>query len=74
MLGTDRFRRSDTRANLRQFFEMDRNYIAHATIDALAREGKMRGKDLARAIKQYRIDVEKLIQLRFEGSLEIFSR
>ncbi len=59
VLGTDGFGRSDTRANLRRHFEVDRYYIAHAAIDALAKEGKMTGKDVSRAIKLYRIDVEK---------------
>jgi pyruvate dehydrogenase E1 component len=59
VLGTDGFGRSDTRANLRRFFEVDRYYIAHAAIAALAAEGKMNGKDVARAIKQYKIDAEK---------------
>jgi len=59
VLGTDGFGRSDTRANLRRFFEVDRYYIAHAAIAALAAEGKMNGKDVARAIKQYKIDVDK---------------
>ena len=59
VLGTDGFGRSDTRANLRRFFEVDRYYIAHAAIAALAAEGKMNGKDVARAIKQYKIDPEK---------------
>ena len=58
-LGTDGFGRSDTRANLRRHFEVDRYYIAHAAIAALAKEGKMTGKDVARAIKQYKIDAEK---------------
>jgi hypothetical protein len=35
-------------------------HIAHAAIAALAKEGKMTGKDVARAIKQYKIDVEKV--------------
>ncbi|MFC4726901.1 pyruvate dehydrogenase (acetyl-transferring), homodimeric type [Coralloluteibacterium thermophilus] len=60
VLGTDGFGRSDTRANLRRFFEVDRYYIAHAAIAALAAEGKMNGKDVARAIKEYRIDPEKV--------------
>ena len=60
VLGTDGFGRSDTRANLRRFFEVDRYYIAHAAIAALAADGKMTGKDVARAIKQYKIDVEKV--------------
>ncbi|MFT3807112.1 pyruvate dehydrogenase (acetyl-transferring), homodimeric type [Arenimonas sp.] len=59
VLGTDGFGRSDTRANLRRFFEVDRYYIAHAAIAALAAEGKMNAKDVARAIKQYKIDPEK---------------
>ncbi len=59
VLGTDGFGRSDTRANLRRFFEVDRYYIAHAAISALAAEGKMNAKDVARAIKQYKIDPEK---------------
>ena len=40
VLGTDGFGRSDTRANLRRFFEVDRYYIAHAAIAALAKEGR----------------------------------
>jgi pyruvate dehydrogenase E1 component len=59
VLGTDGFGRSDTRANLRRHFEVDRFHIAHAAIAALAAEGKMTGKDVARAIKQYRLDVDK---------------
>jgi pyruvate dehydrogenase E1 component len=59
VLGTDGFGRSDTRANLRRHFEVDRFHIAHAAIAALAAEGKMTAKDVARAIKQYKIDSEK---------------
>jgi pyruvate dehydrogenase E1 component len=59
VLGTDGFGRSDTRGNLRRFFEVDRYYIAHAAIAALAAEGKMNAKDVARAIKTYNIDPEK---------------
>lgn len=59
VLGTDGFGRSDTRANLRRHFEVDRYYIAHAAIDALAKEGKMTAKDAARAIKLYKIDVDR---------------
>ena len=59
VLGTDGFGRSDTRANLRRHFEVDRYYIAHAAIAALAAEGKMTAKDVARAIKLYKIDAEK---------------
>ncbi|KFN49043.1 pyruvate dehydrogenase (acetyl-transferring), homodimeric type [Arenimonas composti] len=59
VLGTDGFGRSDTRANLRRFFEVDRHHIAHAAIAALAAEGKMNARDVARAIKTYKIDLHK---------------
>ena len=59
VLGTDGFGRSDTRANLRRHFEVDRVHIAHAAIAALAEDGKMTGKDVARAIKQYKLDGDK---------------
>jgi len=60
VLGTDGFGRSDTRANLRRFFEVDRYYIAHAAIAALAADGHMNAKDVARAIKEYKLDPEKV--------------
>ncbi len=59
VLGTDGYGRSDTRANLRRHFEVDRHWIAHAAIAALAAEGKMTAKDVARAIKQYKLDTDK---------------
>ncbi|MFC7301837.1 pyruvate dehydrogenase (acetyl-transferring), homodimeric type [Cognatiluteimonas weifangensis] len=59
VLGTDGFGRSDTRANLRRFFEVDRYHVAQAAIAALAADGKMTAKDVARAIKLYKIDAEK---------------
>ncbi len=58
-LGTDGFGRSDTRDNLRRFFEVDRNYIAHATVAALAEEGTLKKSDVAKAIKLYGIDAGK---------------
>jgi pyruvate dehydrogenase E1 component len=59
VLGTDGFGRSDTRANLRRFFEVDRYYIAHAAVAALAADGRMNAKDVARAVKEYRLDRDK---------------
>ncbi|WP_300615498.1 pyruvate dehydrogenase (acetyl-transferring), homodimeric type [Dokdonella sp.] len=59
VLGTDGFGRSDTRAHLRGFFEVDRYWIAHAAIAALAAEGKMNPEDVARAIKLWKLDPEK---------------
>jgi pyruvate dehydrogenase E1 component len=59
VLGTDGYGRSDTRANLRRHFEVDRYHVAHAAIAALAAEGKMTAKDVARAIKHYKIEAGK---------------
>ncbi len=59
VLGTDGFGRSDTRANLRGFFEVDRYWIAHAAIAALAADGEMNPEDVARAIKLWKLDPEK---------------
>ncbi|MFZ1391396.1 MAG: pyruvate dehydrogenase (acetyl-transferring), homodimeric type, partial [Dokdonella sp.] len=58
-LGTDGYGRSDSREALRGFFEVDRYWIAHAAIAALAAEGKMNPQDVARALKQWKIDPEK---------------
>jgi pyruvate dehydrogenase E1 component len=60
VLGTDGFGRSDTREHLRAFFEVDRYWIAQAAISALAAEGKMSAKDVARAIKTWKLDTEKV--------------
>jgi pyruvate dehydrogenase E1 component len=54
VLGTDGYGRSDTRENLRRFFEVDRFHVAQAAIAALAADGKMTAKDVARAIKLYK--------------------
>ena len=48
-LGTDGFGRSDTRAELRAFFEVDRQSIVLAAIDALHRDGRVGDDRLARA-------------------------
>jgi len=59
VLGTDGFGRSDTRANLRRHFEVDRFYIAQAAVHALAEDGKLTDKDVARAIKAWGIVGDK---------------
>jgi pyruvate dehydrogenase E1 component len=59
VLGTDGYGRSDTRDNLRRHFEVDRFHVAQAAIAALAADGKMTAKDVARAIKLYKIDSDK---------------
>jgi pyruvate dehydrogenase E1 component len=59
-LGTDGYGRSETRAGLRDFFEVDHRYVIVATLAALARDGKIDRSDVAQAIKTYEIDPEKL--------------
>jgi pyruvate dehydrogenase E1 component len=55
VLGTDGFGRSDTRAALRSFFEVDRNQIVIAALSALARSGDTDRKRVAEAIARYEI-------------------
>jgi pyruvate dehydrogenase E1 component len=59
VLGTDGFGRSDTRANLRRFFEVDRHYVAHATLAALADAGQLPRGAVTRAMQLYGIDPAK---------------
>jgi len=54
-LGTDGFGRSDTRAALRRFFEIDRTHIVLAALAALASEGAIDARSCARAIERYAI-------------------
>jgi pyruvate dehydrogenase E1 component len=58
-LGTDGFGRSDTRAKLRSFFEVDHPQIALAALAALAAEGRLDRKIMAAAIRRYGIDPER---------------
>jgi pyruvate dehydrogenase E1 component len=58
-LGTDGFGRSDTRENLRHFFEVDRYYIVLTVVWALATEGKLDMEVAENVIKKYNIDKEK---------------
>ena len=60
VLGTDGFGRSDTRAHLRHFFEVDRYYIAVTALYALAQEKTIPFKQVTEALKKYNIDPEKL--------------
>jgi len=55
-LGTDGYGRSDSRVNLRRFFEVDANHIASAAMVQLFREGSVTEKDVTAAIKKYDID------------------
>jgi pyruvate dehydrogenase E1 component len=58
-LGTDGFGRSDNRASLREFFEVNANHIAWAALMALAAENKFKTEDLRKAAKELSIDPEK---------------
>ena len=58
-LGTDGYGRSDSRAALRQHFEVDRRYITVAALKALADEGMLDQKTVAQAIEKFGIDPEK---------------
>ena len=55
-LGTDGFGRSDKRAALRKFFEVDSKSIAIAAIEALARAEMIEYSELTAALEQYEID------------------
>ena len=56
VLGTDGFGRSDTRAALRRFFEVDRHYVVVAALKALADEGKIDAQRVQEAIERFEID------------------
>ncbi len=59
-LGTDGFGRSDSRANLRSFFEVDTDFIVFTTLAQLVKKGKLDKKVLAEAMKKHNIDPEKI--------------
>jgi pyruvate dehydrogenase E1 component len=58
-LGTDGFGRSESRAALRDHFEVDARFVTVATLAALAREGQIDAKVVQKAIKDLDINVEK---------------
>jgi pyruvate dehydrogenase E1 component len=53
VLGTDGFGRSDTRKELRRFFEVDRFSIVVATLSALAADGQLDHARAVEAIERY---------------------
>jgi pyruvate dehydrogenase E1 component len=59
VLGTDGFGRSDSRDNLRRFFEVDRHYVVIAALKALAEDGEVPAGKVAEAVKKYGIDTKK---------------
>jgi len=58
-LGTDGFGRSENRASLRDFFEVDAKHIVLATLHALAGEGQVAGDVLEKSIRDLGISPEK---------------
>jgi pyruvate dehydrogenase E1 component len=58
-LGTDGFGRSESRASLRDFFEVDAKHIVLATLNALARDKQFKPEELQKAIKDLGINPEK---------------
>ncbi len=59
VLGTDGYGRSDTRAQLRKHFEVNRYYIAITALNSLKEEGKVPASKVKEAIKKYGIDPDK---------------
>jgi pyruvate dehydrogenase E1 component len=58
-LGTDGFGRSEDRASLRKFFEVDARSVAAATLSALLREKAIDAKVVTKAFKDLEIDPDK---------------
>ena len=59
VLGTDGFGRSDSRAKLRHFFEVNRYFVAIAALKALAESGEIKARTVSEAIRKYGIDPGK---------------
>jgi pyruvate dehydrogenase E1 component len=60
VLGTDGFGRSETRVALRRFFEVDAECTVIATLSALAKQGAVDKKVVAQAMKDLKVDPEKV--------------
>ena len=58
-LGTDGFGRSDSRAALRDFFEVDRKAVVLSALKALADEGALDMDTVGKAIRKFGIDPDK---------------
>ena len=58
-LGTDGYGRSDYRRKLREFFEVDRHFVAVAALKARADEGRIEPAQVGAALKKYGIDPAK---------------
>jgi len=59
VLRTDGLGRSDARAALRDFFEVDRHYVTLAALKALADEGSTDHRLVNQPIDKYAIDASR---------------
>jgi pyruvate dehydrogenase E1 component len=59
VLGTDGYGRSDYRRKLRDFFEVDRRYVAAAALQALVQDGALTPDVAAGAIQKFGINADK---------------
>jgi pyruvate dehydrogenase E1 component len=59
VLGTDGFGRSDTRAALREHFEVNRYFVVISALKALADEGALSAGVVTQAIEKYGINPNK---------------
>jgi pyruvate dehydrogenase E1 component len=64
VLGTDGFGRSDSRASLRDFFEVDHKYIVIMALSTLVKTGGIKPKVVEQAIQDFKIDVNKTYPLK----------
>ncbi len=62
-LGTDGFGRSDTRAALREYFEVDPRFITLAALSGLADAGRIKQDKVQKAIKEMDLNPEKVSPL-----------
>ena len=60
VLGTDGFGRSDTREQLRKFFEVNRHYVVLEALKGLAKQGQIKPDVVQQAIDKYGLDAEKV--------------
>ncbi len=58
-LGTDGFGRSETREELRSFFEINRFYIVMTALESLSNEGKVEKNKVQDAILKYKLNTDK---------------
>jgi pyruvate dehydrogenase E1 component len=58
-LGTDGYGRSESRAGLREFFEVDSRWVIAATLSALARDGKIDASAVQDAMRIMNVNPEK---------------